>query len=309
MLYLGSAAATALILFFARDVDAFAAPSSWSAILQVLWVTVLMFFLPSVMLGTPTPMIVKLSLSSLDATGRVVGRIQAAATAGSILGVFLTGFALISWFGTRAIVAGVVVLLLLLAALSHPYLTDTSRVVGRRSGASPRSRSCRPSCSSRRSRSSISAESKCIKESNYYCIDVGPDQHRSVSELRLDLLIHGIVNPQNPAELIYPYEKLYQQVTETAFPKGKAHQRLPDRRRRVLVPALPGSQLRRPHPGRRDRPGGHEGRALAPRAARLARDRDPARGRAAGAERAAGRRALRPRARATRSTTSRCRTT
>ena len=39
-------------------------------------------------------------------------------------------------------------------------------------------------------------------------------------ELRLDLLIHGVVNPQNPAELIYPYEKLYQQVTESSFPKG-----------------------------------------------------------------------------------------
>jgi hypothetical protein len=218
-LYLGSAAATALILFFARDVDAFAAPSSWAAILQVLWITMLMFFLPSVLLGTPTPMIVKLSLSSLDSTGRVVGRIQAAATAGSIAGVFLTGFALISWFGTRAIVAGIVVLLLILAALSHPYITDTNRVAA----------------AVRRQPAlgivpvvvliaalgfAVSADSKCVKESNYFCIDVGPDATGQYKELRLDLLIHGIVNPQNPAELIYPYEKLYQQVTESAFPQG-----------------------------------------------------------------------------------------
>jgi predicted membrane-bound spermidine synthase len=220
LLYLGSAAATALILFFARDVDAFAAPSSWSAILQVLWVTTLMFFLPSVLLGTPTPMIVKLSLSSLDSTGRVVGRIQAAATAGSILGVFLTGFALISWFGTRAIVAGVVVLLLLLAALSHPYLTDTSRVAAavRRQpalGIVPVVVLVAALALA------MSAESKCVKESNYFCIDVGPDETGQFRELRLDLLIHGIVNPQNPAELIYPYEKLYQQVTESTFPKGR----------------------------------------------------------------------------------------
>jgi hypothetical protein len=220
MLYLGCAAATALILFFARDVDAFAAPSSWSAILQVLWVTTIMFFLPSVMLGTPTPMIVKLSLSSLDATGRVVGRIQAAATAGSILGVFLTGFALISWFGTRSIVAGVVVLLLVLAALSHPYLTDRSRVAAavRRQPAV----AIVPAIVLVAALAlSISAESKCVKESNYYCIDVGPDATGQYMELRLDLLIHGIVNLQNPAEMIYPYEKLYQQVTEESFPKGK----------------------------------------------------------------------------------------
>ena len=219
MLYLGCAAATALILLFARDVDAFAAPSSWSAILQVLWVTTLMFFLPSVMLGTPTPMIVKLSLSSLDATGRVVGRIQAAATAGSILGVFLTGFALISWFGTRSIVAGVVVLLLVLAALSHPYLTDRSRVMAavRRQPAV----AIVPAIVLVAALGlSISAESKCVKESNYYCIDVGPDSTGQFMELRLDLLIHGIVNLQNPAEMIYPYEKLYQQVTEESFPKG-----------------------------------------------------------------------------------------
>ena len=186
----------------------------------MLWITALMFFIPSVMLGTPTPMIVKLSLSSLDSTGRVVGRIQAAATAGSILGVFLTGFALISWFGTRAIVAGVVVLLLLLAALSHPYLTDTSRVAAavRRQPAL----AIVPVVVLVAALGlAMSAESKCIKESNYFCIDVGPGRDRAVPELRLDLLIHGIVNPQNPAELIYPYEKLYQQVTEATFPKGK----------------------------------------------------------------------------------------
>ncbi len=217
-LYLGAAAATALILFFARDVNAFTAPSSWAAILQVLWITTIMFFLPSVLLGTPTPMIVKLSLNSLDNTGRVVGRIQAFATAGSILGVFLTGFALISWFGTRAIVAGIVVLLLILAALSHPYLTDTNRVVAavRRQPAL----GIVPAVVLVAALTlAMTAESKCIKESNYFCIDVGPDATGLNKELRLDLLIHGIVNPQNPAELIYPYERLYQQVTESAFPK------------------------------------------------------------------------------------------
>src|SRR4029079_19709273 len=78
--------------------------------------------------GMPTPMLVKLSLPSIESTGRVVGDVQAAATAGSILGLFMTGYFLISWFGTRSIVAGVVVVLLLLAAFSHPYLTDRSRL-------------------------------------------------------------------------------------------------------------------------------------------------------------------------------------
>jgi predicted membrane-bound spermidine synthase len=218
-IYLAAAATSALILFFARDVDAFTAPTSWPAILQVLWITTLMFFVPSIVLGMPTPMLVKLSLPSLDSTGRVVGDVQAAATAGSILGVFLTGYFLITWFGTRAIVAGVVVVLLLLAAFSHPYLTDTSRVA--RAVRSQPALAIVPVVVLVAALTlAMTADSKCIKESNYFCIDVGPDATGVNKELRLDLLIHGVVNPDNPAQLIYPYEKLYQQVTEASFPKG-----------------------------------------------------------------------------------------
>jgi len=219
MIYLGAAAASVLILFFARDVDAFTAPTSWPAIIQVLWITTLMFFVPSVVLGMPTPMLVKLTLPSLESTGRVVGDVQAAATAGSIVGVFITGYFLISWFGTRAIVAGVVVVLLLLAALSHPYLTDRSRVA--QAVRSQPALAIVPAVVLVATLAlAITADSKCIKESNYFCIDVGPDATGVNRELRLDLLIHGVVNPDNPAQLIYPYEKLYQQVTESSFPKG-----------------------------------------------------------------------------------------
>lgn len=219
-IYLAGAAASALILFFARDVDAFTGPTSWPAIVQVLWITTLMFFLPSIVLGMPTPMLVKLTLPSLDSTGRIVGDVQAAATAGSIVGVFITGYFLISWFGTRAIVAGVVVVLLLLAALSHPYLTDTSRVARAVQGQ-PALAIVPAVVLVAALGLAMTADSKCIKESNYFCIDVGPDATGVNRELRLDLLIHGIVNPDNPAELIYPYEKLYQQVTEATFPKGE----------------------------------------------------------------------------------------
>ena len=90
VLYFLSALASGLVLVLSRNLDSIVAPTSWGAELQVLWLTVILFFLPSVLLGTITPMIVKLSLSSLDATGRVVGRNQAAATLGSILGVFAT---------------------------------------------------------------------------------------------------------------------------------------------------------------------------------------------------------------------------
>jgi hypothetical protein len=78
-------------------------------------------------------MIIKLALSSLEVTGRVVGRIRAAAELGAIAGVFLTGFVLIEAFGTRAIVAAVAITLALLGILSNPIWM----VVLRRAEAEP----------------------------------------------------------------------------------------------------------------------------------------------------------------------------
>jgi predicted MFS family arabinose efflux permease len=126
-----SAASSALILLLTNHLDSLAAPVDWATIVQVTWLTTLVFFLPSMLLGMVTPMIVKLALSSLDATGRVVGRIRSAAELGAILGVFLTGYVLISAFGTRSIVVGVTLVLFTLAILSNPAWM----LVGSRLGA------------------------------------------------------------------------------------------------------------------------------------------------------------------------------
>jgi MFS family permease len=131
LLLLLSAAASALVLAFSSQLDTLAAPFSWPTILQVTWLTTIVFFMPSVLIGTITPMIVKLSLTSLEATGRVVGRIRAAAELGGIAGVFLTGFVLVEAFGTRSIVASVAIVLALLGILANPLWTVVgSRVRG-----------------------------------------------------------------------------------------------------------------------------------------------------------------------------------
>ena len=119
--------ASALILVFDSNLDSVAASFSWPTIWQVLWLATLVFFLPSLLIGMVTPMIIKLSLSSLDATGRVVGRIRGAAELGAIVGVFLTGFVLVEAFGTRTIVATVAIALGALAVLSSPLWPVTLR--------------------------------------------------------------------------------------------------------------------------------------------------------------------------------------
>jgi spermidine synthase len=212
--YLAAAIASGLIMVLSRNLSNVAAPGSWPAGLQVLWLAALLFFLPAVLLGMVTPMIVKLSLSSLDETGRVVGRIQAAASAGSIIGVFLAGFWLISAFGTRAVVADATIVLLVLAVTSNPFweelparaarsaavvggagLVVTLLVAGLLSTYTP----------------------PCTRESDYYCIRVDNVQNGAYKELSLDVLVHGIVSTKDPTQLVYPYERLYGQVVDAKY--------------------------------------------------------------------------------------------
>ena len=52
---------------------------------MILFIT-LIFFLPSVLLGLVSPIVIKLTLNNLAKTGNVIGRIYAASSLGSIVG-------------------------------------------------------------------------------------------------------------------------------------------------------------------------------------------------------------------------------
>ncbi len=62
---------------------------------------VLLFAPASVLLGFVTPYAVKLKMSSLADSGRIVGRLYALSTVGSIFGTFLAGFYLIPFVGSE----------------------------------------------------------------------------------------------------------------------------------------------------------------------------------------------------------------
>jgi spermidine synthase len=62
-----------------------------------------------------SPIVIKLALTDLRQTGSIAGKIYAFSTVGSIVGTFLTGFYLVSAFGTRAIVLGVAIILIAMA--------------------------------------------------------------------------------------------------------------------------------------------------------------------------------------------------
>lgn len=65
----------------------------------------LVFLIPSILLGTISPVIAKRALLQGNGTGRTMGSVYAFAIAGSIAGTFVTGYLLIAWMTTTAIIA------------------------------------------------------------------------------------------------------------------------------------------------------------------------------------------------------------
>lgn len=218
-IYVAGSVTSIAILALLPYVNSIQLPTGAPAIVQVLWLTALLFLLPSSVLAAATPVLTRLSLHSVQQGGRVVGRIQAAAALGSITGTFLTGFVLVSAFGTRQIVAGVAVTMLLLAVLAHPpwlrtrvYELGSLLAVLLASGAA--------------------SHSECLRESNYYCIVVQPvsvgvaskaGTPRAIGEFRalyLDHLLHSVTDLSDPTVLFYEYEQLYAQAIARLHPAG-----------------------------------------------------------------------------------------
>lgn len=83
-----------------------------------------LFALPSVLLGTVSPYAVKLKIINVETSGTTVGNLYALSTLGSIVGTFLAGFWLIPFFGSTRIIyiLGLILVLISLLAKSKTNL-------------------------------------------------------------------------------------------------------------------------------------------------------------------------------------------
>jgi len=212
VVFLAASGASMLVLLLVGVVDSLQLPTRVPPLINVVWIFGLLFFLPSALLGAATPLLTRIALHSLDTTGRVVGRIQAAATVGSIIGTFLTGFVLISAMGTRLIVAAVAAVLLLLAIAAEPHwfrrpasgavaVLLASLIVG------------------------VTAASKdsCTVESDYYCIKVADfvdSSGRNAKIVLFDGIAQGIADVADPARLIMPYQRQFAAVLRALHQAG-----------------------------------------------------------------------------------------
>ena len=179
----------------------------WPLMLRILADTAVVFFLPTFMLGTISPVVIKLSLTDLSRTGSVVGRIYAVSTVGAIAGTFATGFFLIDLMGTRAIVWTVAAVLFAVGvAVGRAWTTlpgagSALLAVALLYGAYAQRVAFAPPC---------------LKESNYYCIQILEQEVDgfAVRSLALDHLVHSYVAPNDPTFIGYGYERVYQEITD-----------------------------------------------------------------------------------------------
>ena len=207
-----AAAATSLFSLFALVQVAPLLQAVELDLLSASFIYVLaMFFVPSVLLGIPTPLLTTLALQLSNRTGHVVGRMHALAALGSICGTFLTGFVLIQFLGSRLIVLLSAAVLVLLAL---PFLRRANRrqamllalALLLTGGLTWQGRGF---------------ANPCDRETAYFCLRVvdASDQvpFGEARALILDHLLHGINHATEPGMLVAPYVHLMQELADRHF--------------------------------------------------------------------------------------------
>jgi len=165
------------------------------------------FFLPAFVLSGVTPVVVKLQLHSLTATGRTVGRLSGVGTFGALVGTFGTGFFLTSRVHTHTIVLGVGAILILVG-VAVLWWVQPSRsvpaliVVGIAAVAG--------------GIASAQVSQPCQTESAYFCIRVVGSARDPI--LKLDNLEHSSVQLDDPRQLDFGYIRTIAAAINTRWP-------------------------------------------------------------------------------------------
>jgi len=178
-----------------------------SLLVSSFLLTLLLFFTPAMLLGVVTPLLTTLSLALDNRTGHVVGRLHALAAVGSIAGTFVTGYWLIQYFGSYAVVLGTAAALFLMAI---PLLRGSGVAIA--------------------GTGSLLAvvlgwqqywEAPCDRESNYFCIRVADHSQDApwgtARGMVLDHLLHSINHAEDPSLLIAPYVHAMDELVRLQF--------------------------------------------------------------------------------------------
>ncbi len=231
-------------------------PLAWPA--RVLLVVAVVFFLPSLSMGTVSPVVAKLAVERLrqsKRTGTAIGQVYAWGMVGSILGTFLAGFVLIDLLGTKGLLlvlgtalafaatmlgnvwhaawAGIPLGLCVIAFVPAPWFEKQGLAWGiREAKGNPET---------------TEDALAWVDESDYYYIKVRnePDADGQKRTLVLDNLIHGYFILGHPERLDYDYEHIYALVADRV---AKAKARRDRQSRRPPPRSAPCSSAAAPTP-------------------------------------------------------------
>ncbi len=101
-----------------------------SSVMASIMGALALFALPGLLLGMVSPFIVRLAMKDVGSSGATIGRFSALSTAGSILGTFLGGLVLISFFASGTILLIVAATLAAVALLLYRSAWKSAAVLG-----------------------------------------------------------------------------------------------------------------------------------------------------------------------------------
>jgi spermidine synthase len=180
--------------------------------MTIVFLAAMAFFLPAALLSAVSPLTVKAQLRDVAHTGRVVGRVEAVGTAGSLVGVFGTGFILVAEFPTTPVVlvlgglltATGVVLWVLRRQAGRGQLVAAGALLAVIAGGG-----------------AVLAGPPCDVETAYFCARIEVDEQRpSARTLWLDDLRHAYVDLDDPTHLEFAYTRLLGDVIDAMAAPG-----------------------------------------------------------------------------------------
>ena len=166
--------------------------------------------IPGTFLAAVTPIVTKLRLTSLEQTGRVVGRLSGIGTVGAIVGTVVTGFILISRVPVSGIMVGLGV------ALVASAVVVELRFRSARWAAVPAALVVLGAVGA------AVAPGGCDAETAYHCAVVVADKKRDSGRvLFLDGAPHSYVDLADPTHLEWAYARSVVAAIDTAYAPGR----------------------------------------------------------------------------------------
>jgi len=176
----------------------------------IVILTTALFLLPSLFVGIVSPILTKLAVDTSDhGVGRIIGRMYALGTLGSIAGTLSAGYLFISWIGSSGTVLAVTVTYALLAAAfaaADRFAIAVIAVIATGGGIFGLWGNRVQAFSS-----------PCTVESDYFCIRVdnfGGVSGRISTLMALDHLVHSINDRDDPGYLYSPYIHAVDELTK-----------------------------------------------------------------------------------------------